>query len=138
MSKAIAQQLRALADQLDSGGGGQIEPGPYPRIVVRDGASLMAEAPIALDWIPSMTDRELTRFGSFGSDPSNGMRFGQPLRSAAGYPLVYTPDGMGSYRGIQVVYDGVAFPDDNAVAAFKVAVAAQHRDNSPFSPGGPR
>jgi hypothetical protein len=98
--------------------GGMVGPG----IVVIGGARLNLEAPIRADWIPSMTDRELTQFGTHGSEPSNGTRFGKPLRSPAGYPLHYTPDGFGGTRGAQVYYDGVGFPDDAAIEAFKVAV----------------
>jgi hypothetical protein len=119
-------QIKQLADEANALLlGGDDSGGHYPRIVTIDGAAVELHAPINPDWIPSMETRELTRYGSFGSEPSNGGRFGQPLRSPAGYPLNYVPDGMGSYRAVQVVYDGVAFPDDAAVEAFKAAVAAR-------------
>jgi hypothetical protein len=114
----------------------------YPRIVAIDGAALELYAPLAADWIPSMHARELTRLGSYGSEPSNGGQFGQPLRSAAGYPLIYTPDGFGGFRQVQVNYDGVNFPDDLAVQVYKKAVAesraAGARNGGTFSPGPPR
>ena len=135
----ILRQITELATEAQSLSGGGSDPDlTYPRIVTIDGASLELHAPIAADWIPSMETRELTRYGSFGSEPSNGARFNQPLRSPAGYPMVYTPDGMGGFRGSWVNYNGVNFTDDAAVRAYQAAVKAQHRDTSPFSPGGPR
>ena len=143
MDQAQANRMEAKLDVLLARNGGDSPSNPSgmigPGIVVIGGARLNLEEPIAMDWKPSVTDRELTQFGTHGSEPSNGTRFGKPLRSSAGYPLHYTPDGFGGSRGVSVVYDGATFPNDEAVAAFKIAVAKRDanldRVGGRFSPG---
>lgn len=136
LSQVLSQleQLAAEARALMAG-----TPTTYPAIVTIDGATLRLDAPVAADWKPSMEARELTRYGSFGNEPSNGAQFGQALRSPAGYPMVYTPDGAGGFIYAWVNYNGVNFPDDAAVFAYKEAVrrrdAANARAGGTFSPG---
>lgn len=138
---SLVAQIKGLVDEANALANGDTTPvGTYPRIVTIDGASMEVAAPLAADWVPSMTDRELTRYGSFGSEPSNGAQYGQPIRSPAGYPLRYTPNGMGGFVGTPtVVYDGQTFPDDAAVIAYKAAVAERDRNVSVYRwPSGPR
>lgn len=91
-------------------------PDPYPRVVTVDGARFMLSAPVNPLWKPSQYGR---MFGqrTVLPEPSNAQP-GQPLRSPAGYPLVY---GVGAPR---LLYGDSSFADDAKVAEYIAAVAA--------------
>lgn len=108
----------------------------YPRVVVVQGAQFYAKVPINPKWEPSQYGKV---FGKkmILNDPSNAPD-GKPLRSAAGYPLYYGPDGKA-----RVLYGESTFSTDEQVEAYIVAVAAsiagqEKRDEEnkyDFSPG---
>jgi hypothetical protein len=125
MSRAIAQQLRALADQLEGGpGGGMVGPG----IVAIGNAAINLAEPVNADWQPGLSAQQFSQQGSIVREPSNAPE-GMPRRSPAGYPLHYPGvrwDGFGVPIGpAQVMFDDVTFPDDNAVVAYKAASAVR-------------
>jgi len=126
MSRAIAQQLRALADQLEgSPASGFVGPG----IVVIDGAAINLAEPIAADWLPGMEAQQFSQRGSIVGEPSNANPTIGPRRSPAGYPLQYPGvrwDGYGTPSGpAQVLYNGVTFPNDAAVLEYRAASAVR-------------
>jgi hypothetical protein len=116
--KSAAYQLIALA----TGEAAPEVPVPlptpaYPRVEVFAGAQFYLKAPIAAGWEPSQYGR------MFGArqvlpDPSNA-EGEQPLRSPAGYPLVYLIPG----KPARVLYGESTFSDDAQVERYRVAVA---------------
>jgi hypothetical protein len=116
--KSAAYQLIALAT------GETAPPVPvplptpaYPRVEVIQGAQFYLRAPIASAWEPSQYGR------MFGArqvlpDPSNA-EGEQPLRSPAGYPLVYLIAG----RPARVLFGESTFQDDAQVERYRIAVA---------------
>jgi hypothetical protein len=85
-------------------------------MVTINGATIALLEPISARWKPSLTDQLLTQYGKHGADPSDAGP-GQPRRSPAGFPLVYTPFGP------RVLHNGQVFADDAAVEAWEAAVA---------------
>lgn len=55
-----------------------------------------AAAPINPQWYPGMMASIVGQSGTL-DEPSNGGKIGQPIRSAAGFPLAYALDGQGGY-----------------------------------------
>jgi hypothetical protein len=116
--KSAAYQLIALA----TGEAAPQVPVPlpaptYPRVEVIAGAQFYLKAPIAAGWEPSQYGR------MFGArqvlpDPSNAEN-DQPLRSPAGYPLVYLIPG----RPARVLFGESTFTDDAQVERYRQAVA---------------
>jgi hypothetical protein len=115
--KAIAYQLIGVV----TGDAPQVPvelPVPtYPRLEVIQGAQFYLRAPIAPTWEPSQYGR------MFGArqvlpDPSNA-KGEQPLRSPAGYPLVYLIAG----RPARVLFGESTFADDAQVERYRQAVA---------------
>jgi len=94
-----------------------------PGTVTINGATIALLEPISARWKPSLTDQLLTRYGRQGADPSDAGP-GQPRRSPAGFPLVYTP------WGAKVLHNGQTFADDAAVEAWEEAVARQDAANA--------
>ena len=117
--KAAAYQLIALATGEASPAVPVPLPEPaYPRVETIQGAQFYLKAPIAATWQPSQYGR---MFGArqILPDPSNAEN-GQPLRSPAGYPLVYLIPG----RPARVLYGESTFDDDAQVGRYRDAVAA--------------
>ena len=74
---------------------------PWPRVLTVAtpwGISVRtnAQAPLHPAWYPGMM-ASIVGQGGVLDDPSNGGKIGQPIRSAAGFPLSYALDGQGGY-----------------------------------------
>ena len=77
-------------------------PAVYPRLEVVHGVNMLLNAPLNPLYRPAMS---AFIFGSGNhqvSDPSNGDQVGMPLRSPAGFPLVYAIGSDGSGKKIVV------------------------------------
>jgi hypothetical protein len=136
--KAAAYQLIALA----TGESAPQVPVPlpvpsYPRVEVIQGAQFYLKAPVNPAWQPSQYAR---MFGQrmILQEPSSATG-DQPLRSPAGYPLVYLIPG----KPARVLYGESTFDDDAQVERYRQAVAESaagqnRRDEEQkydFSPG---
>ena len=116
--KAAAYQLIALATGETAPQVPVPLPTPsYPRVETIMGAQFYLKAAIAPTWEPSQYGR------MFGArqvlpDPSNA-EGDQPLRSPAGYPLVYLIAG----RPARVLFGESTFADDAQVERYRAAVA---------------
>ena len=116
--KSAAYQLIALATGETAPAIPVPLPEPaYPRVEVIQGAQFYLKAPIADGWEPSQYAR---MFGArqILPDPSNA-EGDQPLRSPAGYPLVYLIPG----RPARVLFGESTFDDDAQVGRYRAAVA---------------
>lgn len=96
--------------------------GAWPRILEfaqrfgRPNVRVMADAPINWQWTPPMSTILYTQGGHYVFDPSNGAKVGQPLRSAAGFPLFYAVAGDNSAVGTPSVQFGdLSFNSDAEV-----------------------
>ena len=104
--------------------------GAWPRLITVDGVQLMAEAPINPAWKVSQWTHIFAAPPNHAFEPSNGGLTGSPLRSGAGFPLVYAqaPDGHGGLLNIgtpAVNYAGIAFNSDAEVLDY-IARTAPH------------
>jgi hypothetical protein len=113
-------------------------PASYPRVEVIQGAQFDLKAPVNPAWQPSQYARMFGR-NMVLNDPSNAAA-GQPLRSPAGYPLVYLIPG----KPARVLYAESTYDDDAQVERYRVAeaesrrlsVERDEREGYDFSPGG--
>ena len=112
---ATLEQMLAL---LKSGAPVPMPTPTYPRTETFVGAQFYLKAPLNPNWQPSQYAR---MFGQrmILQDPSNA-ESGQPLRSPAGYPLVYLIPG----KPARVLYGESTFKDDAEVEHFRAAAAA--------------
>ena len=134
---ATLEQMLAL---LKSGAPVPMPVPEYPRVETIQEAQFYLKAPINPNWQPSQYAR---MFGKrmVLSDPSNA-GIDQPLRSPAGYPLVYLIPG----KPARVLFGESTFDDDAQVERFRDAVAVSEagqaqRDKElgyKFSPGPTR
>ena len=122
MTKQIAQQLRALANDLDGTtdtGPGLIYPGPNGLVII-GGWVFAIDEPIAGDWKPSFELVErAARYGRIGVDPSNAFDSGLPKRSPSGYPMVYPVGMFGPAAPGRIAYGSQTFKDEAELADHK-------------------
>jgi hypothetical protein len=99
--------------------------GGFPKVKNFSGCNVMAAEPINPKWKPGIAAYIFgTQPGTFVRDPSNGMMANppQPLRSAAGYPLVYALGAGGVVIGApQVVYADATFKTDAELERYAAA-----------------